>query len=78
METNFRGFFYSRNGVIITSILWGLGLAAMFRRVCRNRSCMVVRAPNPEWMKKQIMEKNKQCFRMMPQQSPCDDSLPEM
>ena len=30
-------------GKIIISIIWGLGLAALFRRVCKGRNCIVIK-----------------------------------
>ena len=70
-HVDFRNFFYSRTGVILTSIIWGLGLAAMFRRVCKDRSCIVIRAPNPEWMKKQFLETEHECYKMIPKTEEC-------
>ena len=39
-------FFRSRTGVIIISIIWGLGLATIFRSVCVGKDCVVVKAPD--------------------------------
>ncbi len=33
-------------GSVIISIIWGLGLAALFRRTCKNRNCIVIKAPD--------------------------------
>jgi hypothetical protein len=71
-QFDFRRFFYSKTGIVLTSIIWGLGLAALFRRVCKNRSCIIMKAPNPEWMKKQVMEENNTCYRMIPKLDSCD------
>jgi hypothetical protein len=73
MEVNFKQFFYSKTGIVLTSIIWGLGLAAMFRRVCKDRSCIVMKAPNPEWMKKQVMKEKEDCYQMIPENSQCDE-----
>lgn len=53
------------------SIIWGVGLAALFRRVCKGKNCIVYKAPNPEWMKTQIVESGGLCFQMMPETSAC-------
>ena len=42
----------SKTGVIMMSILWGLGLACLFRKVCKDRDCIVYHAPNMEEIKK--------------------------
>lgn len=31
---------------VILSILWGLGLAALFRRTCRGNRCIVIEGPS--------------------------------
>ena len=37
------GFLNSKNGIICLSILWALGLAAMFRSICKGRDCYIVK-----------------------------------
>ena len=34
-------------GKIAVSILWGLGLACIFRKACKGRDCIVFKAPSP-------------------------------
>ena len=31
--------------VYIVSIIWGLGLATLFRKVCNKNKCIVIKAP---------------------------------
>lgn len=63
--------FRTRAGVILVSIIWGFGLAALFRRVCKGRSCIIYKAPNPDWMKEQVVENEGSCFQMIPETSSC-------
>ena len=42
---NFRRLFYTELGQIFISIILGLGLATLFRKVCNERNCMVFKAP---------------------------------
>ena len=30
---------------IIISVIWGLGVASLFRKICKNK-CIVIRVPN--------------------------------
>ena len=39
---------HSSKGRIIISIILGLGLASLFRRVCNDRNCMVFKGPSLE------------------------------
>ena len=32
--------------VIFVSIIWGFGLAILFRQVCQNDQCVIVKVPN--------------------------------
>ena len=37
--------FKDSKGKIILSIIWGLGLAALFRKVCKGRDCIIINIP---------------------------------
>ena len=63
--------FNTRTGRIILSIIWGLGLAALFRKVCKGRSCVVIRGPHPDDIKGKIFEFNKRCYTYTPHDSTC-------
>jgi hypothetical protein len=41
-----RRLIYSEVGKYVMSILLGLGLATLFRKVCNDRSCLVFHAPH--------------------------------
>lgn len=66
--------FKSRIGVIIISIIWGLGLSTMFRKACHGRSCQVIEynGPNPDEVAHHVYNYgNKQCYRYYPVISKC-------
>ena len=42
---NLKRLIYSDVGRIVISIILGLGLATLFRRVCKERNCLVFHAP---------------------------------
>lgn len=42
---NFQRLLHSRTGIIFVSILLGLGLATMFRKVCKDKSCIEFNGP---------------------------------
>ena len=64
-------FFTSRTGRIILSIIWGLGLAALFRKVCKGRGCIVIKGPHPSKIRGKIFEFNKKCYRYTPYSTTC-------
>ena len=60
MELN--KIFKTETGRIIISLLLGLGLATLFRKVCKNRDCIVFHAPDIEKIKGQIFKFNDKCY----------------
>lgn len=58
-----RRLIYSPFGRIIISIVLGLGLATLFRRVCKERDCMVFKAPDLEKIKDQIFKFEGKCYK---------------
>lgn len=40
-------FLKSRVGVILLSIIWGLGLATLFKKSCEGRNCHVIEYRGP-------------------------------
>jgi hypothetical protein len=40
--------FKSRLGIIIISIIWGLGLSTLFRKACQGRKCQVIVYSGPD------------------------------
>ena len=62
--------FYTPNGQIFVSIILGLGLAMLFRKVCKDRKCIVITAPPPEHMK-YIYEFEGECYKYTPKATKC-------
>jgi len=38
----------TRVGIIIISIIWGLGLSTLFRKACQGRTCQVIKYSGPD------------------------------
>ena len=53
-----RRLIYGDVGKIVISIILGLGLATLFRKVCKDRDCIIFRAPDIKKIKDQILQKN--------------------
>jgi len=70
--------FNSNIGRIIISIIWGLGLAALFRRVCKGRNCLIIKGPNPVEVSKSIYEYNGKCYKYSTHNVSCkkSDNIP--
>ena len=46
-------YFDTKLGRVMISIVWGLGLSALFRKACTGRNCIVLKGPNPNEVEKQ-------------------------
>ena len=54
---------------IIMSILWGFGLACIFRKVCEN-NCIVVTAPNN--VNKYVEKVDDKCYKFSKNNLECE------
>lgn len=67
-------FFKSKTGIIILSIIWGLGLSTLFRKACQGRKCHVIvyNGPDPNEIKDTYYEYgNGQCYQYDPLLTKC-------
>ena len=69
---NLRRLIYSDIGKYIISILLGLGLATLFRKVCKDRNCIVFKAPNIKKIKNQIFKFENKCYKFIESIEKCD------
>ncbi len=69
-------FLDSKIGQIVISIILGLGLATIFRKVCTGNSCVVVKSPSSDDINKYYYKINQDCFKYNPVPVPCDGAAP--
>ena len=62
----------TRMGQIIISIILGLGLAAVFRQVCKGPNCVVVNSPDVNELEKYTYKLNDECFKYTPYPAACE------
>jgi hypothetical protein len=65
-----KKFIGSRTGVIICSIILGLGLSSIFKMSCDSQSCIVLKAP--DMSDKKIMKYNNKCYEVSENIETCD------
>ncbi len=61
-------------GRSIISILLGLGLATLFRKVCNDRNCLVFKAPKIDKIDNQIFEFDDKCYKFTKKATKCDNN----
>ena len=59
---NIQRILYGKIGKIFMSVLLGLGLATLFRKVCNDRSCLVFHAPHINKIKGQVFDFDGKCY----------------
>lgn len=63
----------SKMGQIIISIILGLGLATIFKKVCKDDNCIIIKSPNIKDIEKYYYKINDDCFRYTPYVTKCND-----
>ena len=62
---------------IFSSILWGLGLAAIFGQICKTKNCVIVKGIHPDKIKDKIFENpedhfnEKNCYKLVEEETEC-------
>ena len=59
-------------GRILISVLLGLGLASLFRKVCSGKSCVIVQGPSPEETQKYYYKIDEDCYKYTPYVTSCE------
>lgn len=65
-----RKFIGSRTGVIICSILLGLGLSSIFKMSCDSNNCIIMKAP--DMSDKKVLKYNNKCYEPSENIETCD------
>jgi hypothetical protein len=66
------GMFENPNTVIFLSLIWGIGIAMLFRKICHNGKCVIIKAPeNLQNNDSQIFKKNNKCYILKTYNTDC-------
>jgi hypothetical protein len=63
--------FYEKEGQIVVSALFGLALAIVFRRVCKD-NCVIYFAPDVKEMKNKVFQIEDTCYKYKPYSVKCN------
>lgn len=69
---NFKRLFTTELGKIFISILLGLGLASLFRKVCNDKNCIVFNGPILKDFENKIYKYDEKCYKYSTYLSPCN------
>ena len=59
-------------GKIIISIVLGLGIAALFRKVCNDRNCIVVKGPPIKEIEGHVFSFDNSCYKYKAKGTSCN------
>lgn len=75
-----KEFLKSRSGVVILSIIWGLGLATLFKKSCEGNNCRIIEYRGPttkevsgHW---QYGGPDSDCYKLQPYIVSCKNKNP--
>ena len=71
---NLKRLIYSDVGRIVISIILGLGLATLFRKVCKERDCLVFHAPKLDKIKNQVFKFKDKCYKFEEEIEKCNQN----
>jgi len=69
--------FYSETGRIFLSILLGLGIASLFRKICTSKNCYNFTGPEQKELNKKIFSfdsNNDKCFKVNQEITNCNNN----
>jgi len=69
---NFKRLLYTDLGRIILSIILGLGLATLFRKVCTDKSCLRFNGPIISDLEGKIYKHGDKCYKYSANTDKCD------
>lgn len=62
----------SKTGKIVASIILGFGLATLFRKVCKDKNCIVVKAPPLHEITDKVFKHDNKCYKFDAVSVKCD------
>ncbi len=71
---NFKRLLNTELGQIFISVLLGLGLASLFRKICNDKNCLVFNGPVLKDFENKIYKFDEKCYRYTTYSSPCNSN----
>lgn len=62
---------HTPNGQYIISFILGMGIASLFRKVCKDRNCIIFKAPDFDEVTKNVYTYGDKCYTFKKQPVTC-------
>ena len=69
-----RRLIYGKYSPYVISVILGVGLSWMFRRVCKERNCLVYKAPSLDKIEGKIYQYNNKCYNFTHAAQTCNSN----
>ena len=69
---NFKRLLHTELGKTFISVILGLGLAALFRKVCKDKNCIVFNGPILSDFEDKVYEHDGRCYNYSVKSAKCD------
>jgi hypothetical protein len=67
-------FLKNKYSKIVLGLLWGFGLACIFRCACNGRKCIIYKAPKPADVKNKIYSHDEKCYKYETVSTDCNEN----
>lgn len=71
MGVHFGKFVHTKTGKTLMSLILGFGLASLFRKICKEKNCLLFYAPPIEELDDKIYKSNGKCVKYKPVATKC-------
>jgi hypothetical protein len=71
---NLGKFVHSKTGKVLMSLLLGMGLATLFRKMCKDKNCIIFYAPPLNNIENKTFKDGNKCYKFNPVATKCDSS----
>jgi hypothetical protein len=71
---NVKRLLNTESGIAFISVLLGLGLATLFRKVCTDKNCITFKGPVINEIRDHIYKHNDKCYRYDENPTSCDST----
>jgi hypothetical protein len=72
MQINFDRLLHTDMGRVFISLMLGLGLASLFRKVCKDKNCIIFDGPVINQVSDKIFKHGSKCYTYEAETANCD------
>jgi hypothetical protein len=67
-------FLKNKYSKVMLGLLWGFGLACIFRCACNGRKCIIYKAPKPADVKNKVYSHDEKCYKYETVSTNCNEN----